>query len=200
VVVVLVAMRPTPDTPFARANRPGSQRLRGPIGRAICNLRPAPNDHFFETPTKHENDKNENNADRYDLPLRDRASGAHAGGHPHAGRGGEPLHMMAFLASDNDARAQETDASHDALDHAAGVSAGSPVDRQNGHSRAETQDAKRAHASRLAVQIAVEPEHDANKAGRAEPKRNVESVHDRITYHRSKVVAPLGSTMTSRQA
>ena len=52
------------------------------------------------------------------------------------------------------------------------------MDRQNGQSRAEAQDAKRAHAGRLPMQIAVKPEHDANYGGRAEPKCNVESVHD----------------------
>jgi hypothetical protein len=97
------------------ACRPGRQhRLRGRIGRPICNLRPSSRpaliDHFFETPAEHENDEDENNADYYDLPLRDRASGTDARGHPNAGRGREPLHVMTFLASDNDTRAQKTDA------------------------------------------------------------------------------------------
>jgi hypothetical protein len=160
----------------------GNNWLHGRIGRQIRNLRPSSRpasiDHFFETPAEHENDEDENNADHHDLPLRNRASGTHARGHPNAGRGREPLHVMTFLASDNDTRAQKTDARHDALDHTTGVGARHCVDRQNGQSRAEAQDAKRAHAGRLPMQIAVKPEHGANYAGCAEPKRNVESIHD----------------------
>ena len=79
------------------------------VGRLICNLRrpprPAPIERFLERPAEHENDEDENNAHRHDLPLRDRASSTHARGHPDAGRRGEPLHVMAFLASYNHARA-----------------------------------------------------------------------------------------------
>jgi hypothetical protein len=160
----------------------GNNRLLGRIGRPICNLRPlsrqASIDHSFETPAKYENYEDENKADHHDLPLRNRASGTHARGHPYARRGREPLHVMTFLASDDDTRAQKTDARHDALDHTTGIGARYRVDRQNDQSRAEAQDAKRAHAGRLPMQIAVKPEHDADYAGRAEPKCNVESVHD----------------------
>jgi hypothetical protein len=86
---------------------------------------------------------------------------------------------MAFLASDNHACTQKTDASHDALNHAAGVGGGYRMDRQNCQGRAETQDAEGAYASRLSMQIAVEPEHDSNQGCSTEPKRNVESVHTR---------------------
>jgi hypothetical protein len=91
---------------------------------------------------------------------------------------------MAFLASDNHARTQETDASHDALNHAAGIAAGYRMDRQNGQGRAETQDAEGADASRLSMQIAVEPERDSKQGRSTEPKCNVESVHSR------KILAP----------
>lgn len=160
----------------------GNNWLRGRIGRPIRNLRPSSQpasiDHFFETPAEHENDERENNADHHDLPLRDRACGTHARGHPNAGRGRETLNVMTFLASDNDTRAQKTDARHDALDHTTGIGARYCVDRQNGQSRAEAQHAKRAHAGWLPMQIAVKAEHDTNYAGRAEPKCNVESVHN----------------------
>jgi len=100
-------------------------------------------------PAKYENNEDENKADHHDLPLRNRACGTHARGHPYACRGREPLDVMMFLASDNDARAQKTNARNDALDHTTGIGAGYFVDRQNGPSRAEAQDAKRAHAGRL---------------------------------------------------
>ena len=83
-------------------------------------------------PAKHEKDQREHNADHDDLPLRNRASRAHARGHPHAGRRGKPVHVMAFLASDDNARPEKPDARHDALDHAALFRAGRRVDRQNG--------------------------------------------------------------------
>jgi hypothetical protein len=173
-----------------------NNRLFGRIERPICNLRspsrPASIDYSFETPAKYENNEDENKADHHDLPLRNRACGTHARGHPHACRGREPLDVMMFLASDNDARAQKTNARNDALDHTTGIGARYCVDRQNGQSRAEAQDAKRAHAGRLPMQIAVKPEHDANYAGRAEPECNVESVHNAdifITIERGKLLS-----------
>jgi hypothetical protein len=96
---------------------------------------------------------------------------------------GEPLHVMAFLASDNNARAKKTNAGHDALDYAAGIGAGYRMDRQHGHGRAETQNTERAHAGRLAMQIAVEPEHNSNQRRRTKPKRNVERVHSRRCFN-----------------
>ena len=51
------------------------------------------------------------------------------------------------------------------------------MDRQNCQGGAETQDAEGAYASRLSMQIAVEPEHNSNQGCSTEPKRNVESVH-----------------------
>ena len=158
------------------------------VGRPIRNLhrspRPAPIDRFLEGPAKHENDEDENNADHHDLPSCNCASRTHACGNPDDGRRGESLYVMAFLASDNHARTQKTDASHDALNHAAGIAAGYRMDRQNGQGRAETQDAEGADAGRLSMQIAVEPEHDSNQGCSTEPKRNVESVHAR------KILAP----------
>ena len=158
------------------------------VGRLIRNLyrspRPAPIDRFFERPAKHENDEDENDADHHDLPPCNCASRTHACGNPDDGRRGEPLYVMAFLASDNHARTQKTDASHDALNHAAGVGGGYRMDRQNCQGRAETQDAEGAYASRLSVQIAVKPEHDSNQGCSTEPKRNVESIHNR------KILAP----------
>jgi hypothetical protein len=146
------------------------------VGRLIRRLarspRPAPVDRSLERPAQHENDQHERNADHDDLPLRNRASRAHARGHPDAGRRGESVHMMAFLASDNNARPEKPDARHDALDHAALLGAGRRVDRQNGQGRAEAHEAERAHAGRLTVQIAVEPEQDANQGRRAEPNRD----------------------------
>jgi hypothetical protein len=50
---------------------------------------------------------------------------------------------MAFLASDNHAGAQKTDAGHDALNHAARVGAGYRMDRQNGQGRADVRLARR---------------------------------------------------------
>jgi hypothetical protein len=44
------------------------------------------------------------------------------------------------------------------------------------------------------MQIAVKSEHDADYAGRAEPKCNVESVHDAdifIIIERGKLLSPL---------
>ena len=70
-----------------------------------------------------------------------------------------------------------TDASHDALNHAAGVAAGYRMDGQNCQGRAETQDAEGAQASRLSMQIAIQAEHDSDQGCSTEPKRNVESVH-----------------------
>src|SRR5262245_37331709 len=64
---------------------------------------PAPVDCFLERPAEHENDEHQHNPDHDDLPLRNRASRAHARGHPDAGRRGEPVHVLAFLASDNHA-------------------------------------------------------------------------------------------------
>ena len=92
------------------------------------------------------------------------------------------LYVMAFLASDNHARTQKTDASHDALNHAAGVAAGYRMDGQNCQGRAETQDAEGAHASRLSMQIAVQAEHDSDQGCSTEPKRNVEIVHSRGNF------------------
>jgi hypothetical protein len=156
------------------------------VGRLIRNLhrspRPAPIDRFFERPAKRENDEDENNADHHDLPPCNCASRTHACGNPDDGRRGEPLYVMAFLASDNHARTQKTDASHDALNHAAGVGGGYRMDRQNCQGRAETQDAEGAYASRLSVQIAVKPEHDSNQGCSTEPKRNVESIHNRKNF------------------
>jgi len=43
--------------------------------------------------------------------------------------------------------------------------------------RAEAHEAERAHARRLAVQITVEPEQDADQGRHAEPNRDVEDVH-----------------------
>src|SRR5580704_13644130 len=97
---------------------------------------------------------------------------------------------MAFLASDNHACTQKTDASHDALNHAAGVGGGYRMDRQNCQGRAETQDAEGAYASRLSMQIAVEPEHDSNQGCSTEPKRNVESVHNRKNFSTTAKAAP----------
>jgi hypothetical protein len=175
-----------------------NNRLLGRIERPICNLRlpsrPASIDHSFETPAEYENSQHKNKADHHDLPLRNRASGTHARSHPYARRGREPMHVMTFLASDDDTRAQKTDARHDALNHTTGVGARHCVDRQNCQRRAEAQDAKRAHAGRLPMQIAVKPEHDANYAGRAEPKCNVESVHNAdifIMIERGKLLSPL---------
>src|SRR5262245_13928535 len=113
--------------------------------------RPAPVDRLFERPAEHEDDEHEHNADHDDLPLRNRASRAHARGHPHASCRGEPVHVMAFLASDNNARAEKPDARHDALNHAALLGAGRRVDRQNGQGRAEAHEAERAHPGLLAV-------------------------------------------------
>jgi hypothetical protein len=90
--------------------------------------------------------------------------------------------VTAFLASDNHARTQKTDASHDALNHAAGVAAGYRMDGQNCQGRAETQDAEGAHASRLSMQIAVQAEHDSDQGCSTEPKRNVESVHSEKNF------------------
>jgi hypothetical protein len=161
-------------------------RLAGSIGRLIRNLspprRPAPIDRLLERPAKYEDDEDENNADHHNLPLRNRASRTHARCHPDAGGCCEPLHVTAFLASDNHARAQKTDAGHNALNHAAGVGAGYRMDRQHGHGRAETQNTERAHARRLAMQIAVEPEHDSNQSRSTKPKRNVEGVHNREKF------------------
>jgi len=151
------------------------------VGRPIRNLhrspRPAPIDRFLEGPAKHENDEDENNADHHDLPPCNGASCTQACGNPDDGRRGESLYVMAFLASDNHARTQKTDASHDALNHAAGVAAGYRMDGQNCQGRAETQDAEGAHASRLSMQIAIQAEHDSDQGCSTEPKRNVESVH-----------------------
>src|SRR5215467_15538367 len=66
----------------------------------------------------------------------------------------------------------------DALDHAALLGAGRRVDRQNSQGRAEAHEAERAHPGLLAVQIAVEPEQDADQGRRAEPNRDVEDVHN----------------------
>jgi len=136
-------------------------RRRSSVRRLIRNLprspRPAPVDRFLERPAEREYDQHEHNADHDDLPLRNRASRAHARGHPDAGRRGEPVHVLAFLASDNHTRAEKPDARHDALDHTARVGAGHRVDRQNGQGRAQAHEAKRAHPGLLAVQIAVEP-------------------------------------------
>jgi hypothetical protein len=119
------------------------------VGRPIRNRspRPAPIDRFLERPAKHENDEDENNADHHDLPPGNCASRTRACGNPDNGRRGEPLYVMAFLASDNHACTQKTDASHDALNHAAGVGGGYRMDRQNCQGRAETQDAEGAYAS-----------------------------------------------------
>ena len=156
----------------ARRTRP----VRRLIRRPARSPRPASIDRSLERPAKHEKDQHEHNADHDDLPLRNRASRAHARGHPHAGRRGEPVHVMAFLASDDNTRAEKPDARHDALDHAAVFSAGRRVDRQNGQGRAEAHEAERAHARRLAVQITVEPEQDADQGRHAEPNRDVEDV------------------------
>src|SRR6516164_649765 len=145
--------------------------------KAARSPRPASVDRSLERPAKHEKDQHERNADHDDLPLRNRASRAHARGHPDAGRRGEPVHAMAFLASDDNSRAEKPDARHDALDHAALFAAGRRVDRQNGQGRAEAHEAERAHARRLAVQITVEPEQDADQGRHAEPNRDVEDVH-----------------------
>ena len=67
---------------------------------------------LFRNARRIENDEDENNADHHNLPLRDRASGTHTRGHPHADGGREPLHVMTFLASDNDTRAQKTNSEH----------------------------------------------------------------------------------------
>jgi hypothetical protein len=97
--------------------------LAGSVGRLIRNLRrprrPAPIDRFLERPAKYQNNEDENNADQHNLPLRNSASRTHARCHPDAGCRGEPLHVMAFLASDNNAGAKKTNAGHDALDYAA---------------------------------------------------------------------------------
>ena len=62
--------------------------------------RPSPVDCFLERPAERENDQHEHNAHHDDLPLRNRASRAHARCYPDAGRRGEPVHVMAFLASE----------------------------------------------------------------------------------------------------
>ena len=80
---------------------------------------------------------------------------------------------MAFLASDNHACTQKTDASHDALNHTAGVGGGYRMDRQNCQGRAETQDAEGAYASRLPMQIAVKPEQSPTRV--AAPSRSAMS-------------------------
>jgi hypothetical protein len=95
-----------------------------------------------------------------------------------AGRRGQPVHVLAFLASDDHARAQKPDAGHDALDHAALLGAGRRVDRQNSQGRAEAHEAEGAHPGLLAMQIAVEPEEDSDQGRRAEPNRDVEDVHN----------------------
>src|SRR5262245_51657662 len=100
-----------------------------------------------------------------------------ARGHPDAGRRGEPVHVLAFLASDNHTRAEKPDARHDALDHTALLGAGRRVDRQNSQGRAEAHETEGAHPGLLAMQIAVEPEPDADQGRRAEPNRDVEDVH-----------------------
>jgi hypothetical protein len=153
----------TPDAVDPQIKRKISLHLRARRTRSVGRLirrparspRPASIDRSLERPAKHEKDQHEHNADHDDLPLRNRASRAHARGHPHAGRRGEPAHVMAFLASDDNARAEKPDARHDALDHAALFGAGRRVDRQNGQGRAEAHEAERAHARRLAVQWLV---------------------------------------------
>src|SRR5262249_25914505 len=89
-----------------------------------------------------------------------------------------PGPALAFLASANHPRAEKPDARHDALDHTALLGAGRRVDRQNGQGRAEAHEAEGAHPGLLAVQIAVEPEQDADQGRRAEPNRDVEDVHN----------------------
>ena len=76
------------------------------IRRPARSPRPASVDRSLERPAKHEKDQHERNADHDDLPLCNRARRAHARGHPDAGRRSEPVHAMAFLASDDNARAE----------------------------------------------------------------------------------------------
>ena len=89
-----------------RARR--TRSVRRLIRRPARSPRPASIDRSLERPAKHEKDQHEHNADHDDLPLRNRASRAHASGHPHAGRRGEPVHVMTFLASDDNAPRRET--------------------------------------------------------------------------------------------
>src|SRR5207247_11403481 len=117
----------TPDTVDPQIKRKISLHLRARRTRSVGRLirrparwpQPASIDRSLERPAKHEKDQHEHNADHDDLPLRNRATPAHACGHPHAGRRGEPAHVMAFLASDNNARAEKTDARHEWIDRTA---------------------------------------------------------------------------------
>src|ERR1700730_13552235 len=111
-------------------------RARHP-SRAACLLpgvgwsptRPAPVDCSFKGPAKNQNDENEKGTQHNDLPLGDGASCADTRGHPDTGSCGQPMDVLTFAISDNDACAQKPDSGHDTLDNAARVGAAAILDR-----------------------------------------------------------------------
>jgi len=90
--------------------------------------------------------------------LRNRTSRAHARGHPDAGRRGETVHVMAFLASDNHTRAEKPDARHDSLDHTACVGDPHPTALRHpcseGHTENPVHRAARKHTLRSFLEMA----------------------------------------------
>jgi len=88
------------------------------------------------------------------------------------------MHAMARATANNDAGAEKADASDYALDDPARIGAGPRVNRQNRECRAEADKAKRAHARRLAVQIAIETEYDPGEGRSAQPQCDFEGAHD----------------------
>ena len=126
--------------------------------------RPVPADCLLERPAESQDDENEHGSQHDDLPLGDGASRADASGDPDTGRSRQPVYEMTFAVPDDDAGAQKSDAGHDALDDAARVGAGALVDGQDRQCRPEANEAKRAHARRLAVKVTIEIDCSAEEA------------------------------------
>src|SRR5215510_8625588 len=103
------------------------RRFLPEVGRFLP--RPAPVDGFLEWPAKNQNDENECSTQHDDLPLGDCASRTDTGGHPDTGCCRQPMDVMTFAISDNNACAQKTDSGHDTLDNTTRVGAADRVDR-----------------------------------------------------------------------
>lgn len=134
---------------------------------------------LLERPAEMKHHQRQDEPDHDDLPGADGADDAHAGGQPCERRGGQAVDVTPLSAHD-DAGADEPDAGGDALYDARGGGAVADLDgRHHRQRRAECDQAERAHAGRLAVQVAVDAERGAGERRRAEAQGDVEQVHAR---------------------
>ena len=100
-------------------------------------------------------------------PLPDTADDADAGREPGTGGAGQPADPEMAAGVDDDAGAEKADAGEDALDDAAGGVGNNPdvigMDQHHHHGGGKADQTQRLQADRLAVKVAIEPDHAAGE-------------------------------------